>query len=391
MADSADRNGTTGGTKQSGWTLLLLIFGSMALASLMGQLAWLGLAAGLGLAALGQAIAMGRVNHPRATTGVALWARVTGGLGALLAVSQALGLGDEAPPATGATAAAPTVAATVPSEIAPPPAAETSARLAAELSKASDSAAKSDFTAFIPVELPGFALVRADRHPKVVPRMPDFPQTGVWAHYLSRQGDGTKAELLVEKNAEPLSDGRKLMLGKTPARASTDEDIAVSWRSRELLGVLWLYPAGSGSKNRARKKAVALAKAAAEWTEGIAAGALDATQKSQHAAAIESAVSSDSARELAAKRRLADVMRRLPADAVQSVSLRGDELTVVVAPHWLLLPRSVRREQARKMWKSWATVNSPLEADRSRLKITNGAGQKIGGSGMMGSSISVED
>lgn len=255
-----------------------------------------------------------------------------------------------------------------------------------------EAAAQSEFANFAPAGLPGFVLVDAPRYPKVLPGMPDLRQTGVWARYAASEG-GARAELLVQRNGEPLSPGRKVMLGKVKGIIEADDVVtmtAVAWRSGSLSCVLWFYPASAADKGRMRKEATALATAAASWTEKVASGAFDAAATAANAAAVSAAVTSDSGREAVAKERLRVVMSYLPKIA-ESASLKGNELTVEIKPTWHLWPRSLREEQTRKMWKTWALANSPGDPDKSYLKITDGTGKKIGGSGMMGSSIDVDD
>ncbi len=263
----------------------------------------------------------------------------------------------------------------------------------------------SEFANFVPTELPGFKLTDTKRHPRGIPGRMEFPQTGVWASYIASDG-GASARMLVQRSSEKIGEGRRVKLGKLTAAIAPDGDIvggtAVTWRSGDLACVLWYYPSSASDKRRMHKEAVTLATAAAAWTEKVAAGGFDPNATAANAAA-SAAVSSDTApggrgnqwlqavtSHATANQRLQAVTSYLP-NVVESASATGNELTVEVKPAWHLMPRAMRAEQARKMWLTWASANTPDDPDKSYLKITDGTGHKIGGSGWMGSSVDVDD
>ncbi len=251
----------------------------------------------------------------------------------------------------------------------------------------------SAFANFVPTELPGFSLLDTEPHPRGIPGRFVFPQTGVSARYGALDG-GASARMLVQRSTETIGEGRRVKLGKVAAAIAPDDDIvggtAVTWRSGGLLCVLWYYPSSASDKGRMRKEAIALATIAATWTEKVAAGGFDAQATAANAAAASVAVNSDHARDATATERLRVVTSYLPK-VVESASAKGNELTVEVKSAWHRMPRAMRAEQARKMWKTWATANTPADPDKSYLKITDGTGHKVGGSGMMGSTVDVDD
>lgn len=45
--------------------------------------------------------------------------------------------------------------------------------------------------------------------------------------------------------------------------------------------------------------------------------------------------------------------------------------------------------QAQNLWRLWSNINSPENPDKSHIKLVDLNGNPLGGSGVMGSSVSV--
>lgn len=94
-----------------------------------------------------------------------------------------------------------------------------------------------------------------------------------------------------------------------------------------------------------------------------------------------------------------DAMLSRFSDLVKKVDPKGEiieraevgptsrHLTVTVANSWHREPYQIRLQAAQGLWKAWAAVNSPTEPDRSRLRLTDGNGNEVGGSRTWGGSM----
>lgn len=81
------------------------------------------------------------------------------------------------------------------------------------------------------------------------------------------------------------------------------------------------------------------------------------------------------------------------SDSITDIALNGDPntLIVTVTSAWHNEPKGVRLDAATSLWKLWAAIHNPEKPDRAFLKIVDESGEKVGGSGWVGSSIDVED
>lgn len=67
-------------------------------------------------------------------------------------------------------------------------------------------------------------------------------------------------------------------------------------------------------------------------------------------------------------------------------------IDITVTPSFLMQNKAVRLEAARNFWRIWASMSSPTEPDKARIRLVTQSGTKVGGSGMLGGSlISVDD
>ena len=76
---------------------------------------------------------------------------------------------------------------------------------------------------------------------------------------------------------------------------------------------------------------------------------------------------------------------------VESVSIQEDEATIMVSDAWHFLPQQLRLQRAQELWAVWAKIHSKTKPDHSFLKLVDGNGNRVGGSGFVGSSVSVND
>jgi hypothetical protein len=63
---------------------------------------------------------------------------------------------------------------------------------------------------------------------------------------------------------------------------------------------------------------------------------------------------------------------------------------VTVGSTWHHAIRQQRLMAAQKLWRAWSEINSPTDPDKSRIKLVDGNGNEVGGSGVMGSSIDIK-
>ena len=68
------------------------------------------------------------------------------------------------------------------------------------------------------------------------------------------------------------------------------------------------------------------------------------------------------------------------------------EVTVTVRNAWHVRHKQVRLQDAQALWRLWASIASPDNPDRARLKLVDLMGNSVGGSGWLaGSLVSVKD
>ncbi len=78
---------------------------------------------------------------------------------------------------------------------------------------------------------------------------------------------------------------------------------------------------------------------------------------------------------------------------VRRGSLDPDELVITVGSTWHASLRQERLMAAQNMWKLWASINTPTDLDKSRIKLVDVNRNEVGGSGAIGagSRVKVQD
>ena len=90
-------------------------------------------------------------------------------------------------------------------------------------------------------------------------------------------------------------------------------------------------------------------------------------------------------------------VRELGIDASGVVSAdvdplgRGDDLIVTVGQSWRRAAKSDRERDAQVLWQMWVAVTQNPDADSVHIKFVDVGGNVVAGSGVMGSSIDVND
>jgi hypothetical protein len=72
---------------------------------------------------------------------------------------------------------------------------------------------------------------------------------------------------------------------------------------------------------------------------------------------------------------------------IKSVSAEGDTLTIKVSNAWHFSPYQIRLQAAQNLWQTWATIDSPGDLDKARIKIVDLNDNAVGGSRVFGGSL----
>lgn len=129
---------------------------------------------------------------------------------------------------------------------------------------------------YIPAAAGDYLLVAVVRYPKVLPGVPDQPQTGLWATYWSTRPDRTTIELLVNRSSERASGDRQVKLGKVSGMLTPAPDIAVTWRAGAMACVAWVTDRKATDDASAERRALQFAKSVAAWTTDASVGKVPA-------------------------------------------------------------------------------------------------------------------
>lgn len=71
-------------------------------------------------------------------------------------------------------------------------------------------------------------------------------------------------------------------------------------------------------------------------------------------------------------------------DLIVSVSAKDKRLTIEVANIWHIMAYQIRLQAAQNLWSIWAGTVSPDQPDYATIKIVDGNGNEVGGSGFLG-------
>lgn len=190
--------------------------------------------------------------------------------------------------------------------------------------------------------------------------------------------------------------------------------VILTWRSGPWDFTVYVRAPSGGKMAAARAMAPRFAKEAAAWADRLLVGEnfLSAGERNAHLASLETALAQAKAqteREAVAqsardqktqekdlKRQVAKFIGVLEHSGVESVeSVRISEfstnvLEITVRPEWFYEPKQAKQEAATVLWQLWATIHSPRDLDHARIRLKTQSGDDLGGSGIAGSSISVD-
>jgi len=128
--------------------------------------------------------------------------------------------------------------------------------------------------------------------------------------------------------------------------------------------------------------------------------ALAAEQQAQNEAEAKAAREEREA-ELAAEREAAQERRKQNLDRfmerlssagidnsiIHFVSVKGNTATITVANAWHLTAYQIRLQAAQNLWKLWASIASPTEPDKARIKLVDFNDNDVGGSRILAGSL----
>jgi len=185
--------------------------------------------------------------------------------------------------------------------------------------------------------------------------------------------DGSKAQASVKS----MSDAQIELLskeGKLPdGMATTDAALAQAVKAALT---------GYASKERNRRQAELAERKRQE--EAMLAEEAAARQKAE----------AEAAREAKAKQNLNQFVERMKAvqkaagiDLVSRVSVEGNEATITVANVWHGLLYQTRLQLAQGIWGAWASIASPGDPDKARIRLVDFNGNEVGGSRWLAGSL----
>ena len=76
---------------------------------------------------------------------------------------------------------------------------------------------------------------------------------------------------------------------------------------------------------------------------------------------------------------------------VTKFALRGKEVILTVDNGFHRLSKPERLSAAQNLWRGWAQAACPGDLDSCHVRLVDQNGNKVGGSGMVGSFVSVND
>lgn len=81
------------------------------------------------------------------------------------------------------------------------------------------------------------------------------------------------------------------------------------------------------------------------------------------------------------------IQKELGFKLIDNVSISENTATITVSNQWHVRNKQLRLQDAQTLWRLWANINNPSEVDKARIKIVDGNGNQVGGSGFLGGSI----
>jgi hypothetical protein len=252
-------------------------------------------------------------------------------------------------------------------------------------------AAHEQLCTVVPAELDGFVLV------SVQGLLATAPRCGTVEYEPVGDSPFSVALFVSHPNEHSLEEeigsaGTSVDVGPHAARLTRSADTSetgVHWKQGDWLFAAFVRPGAGGQTREARQAALRVATAVSEWATPAVAGLAPAEERAR-IVALDAALDSQAAAQARAQRNVRRMMAQAP-DWVESIALERGTLSLTVAPLWTRLPVAIRRSQAVAVWRDWARINTPADMDASIVEFRTRAGERLGGSGIQGSSISFSE
>ena len=218
--------------------------------------------------------------------------------------------------------------------------------------------------------------------------------------------EGVELELVIDKPKDPGLDdvkGATAILVGAHKGIAWDEpklsDVNVAWTSGAWEGAVIGHYTSGAQRRPAQDAAQKLAERAAILLDQYLTGTPPAlTERTRQLDAVATASGAGAAKQIAQRvPRFITKVREfgLGSSAVVGAAPdplgQGDDLIVTVGEGWLRGPKSDRQRTAQGLWQMWAAVTQNQNADSVHIKFVDAAGNTVGGSGIMGGSIEIED
>lgn len=300
---------------------------------------------------------------------------------AMLVLGNARKGSEDRGPSLRATAApeAPTAQAPVPSATTPPPPApEPPSGLAL---------IEHDPLLLIPAKLDGFALASASLLPPKVVHGANASYYGENKHLVMRVTvNRSNVEIKPDDQLKPIKVGDH---DGTIGEDKAAKTITIAWSASGWNGLVAMDYERAVDRSAAEKAVQAVAPKIAALLDSYLTGTPPTeADRQQQLAMIAQANASAKVEEFMSKIQTAGIT----ADLVSRASIKADvnELSITVGSTWHRVVYQERLIAAQKLWKLWADINTPSDLDTSRIQLVDVNGNRVGGSGLMGSSIKVD-
>ncbi|HEY3411776.1 MAG TPA: hypothetical protein VGM51_01835 [Armatimonadota bacterium] len=181
----------------------------------------------------------------------------------------------------------------------------------------------------------------------------------------------------------------------------------IEWREGDWSFEVTISYRKPGERDEAKRLLPGAAEAAEKWVGQFLVAERAPVQafRQDHLARLEAVTAATNRREeearLTQKKRasLITLKQRLEKAGVSNRTLvsiatselDADELVVTVAPGWDASTKPTRLRVAQNLWRMWAQLNTPNDLDKSHIKVMDENNNKKASSGIMGSSVSLEE
>lgn len=254
----------------------------------------------------------------------------------------------------------------------------------------------------VPLNLDRFTFYSAQPHQTCCGVSAQYPGTGnVGKHLVAKlhaRKDPKETLPSIDKNTQA-------------SKVGDHQAVLIAYRDQKRVAVEWIVAGWYISTNVEYERTADLnpAKAAVERIAPDVARQVDSyllgtppseVERRQHVATIAEGIEK-SRRETEQQR-----LKAGPAEFIAKIGNAGvtndlvasarrddvnpEELIVTVGSTWHRVVKQERLMAAQNLWKLWSGINTPDDVDKSRIKLVDANGNKVGGSGVMGSSVKVD-